>query len=201
MTKKIINCLRRDLIVAKKVILITLAVAVALNVVIFLLEPDNSVNGIAKAIIISSMIMNLFIISYGFKQEETPGYKYIMRMSAISIPIQIAARFILFLILPAIILLASLLFNMPLLAYVFAGLVITTSLSLFTYYLLGTNFIAFPFGLSYGLIIAITTSNIQINLSYIQIVVFSLLIYLGIAGITIFCEKMGWNTYSKIPKN
>lgn len=201
MIKKITNCFMRDFIVAKKIILISLAVVLTLNVLIFLVEPDDSINGIAKAIIISSMIMNLWVVSYGFRQEELPGYKYIMRMADISIPIQIVARFILFLILPAMVLLVSLFFNMFILAYVFAGVLLTTGLSVFIVYLLGTKFIAIPFGMSYAIVNLVTTTNsVKINLNFSQIVIFSLLIYLFIALITILCEKLGWNTYSKIPK-
>lgn len=200
MIKKITNCFMRDFIVAKKIILISLAVVLTLNVLIFLVEPDDSINGIAKAIIISSMIMNLWVVSYGFRQEELPGYKYIMRMADISIPIQIVARFILFLILPAMVLLVSLFFNMLILAYVFAGVLLTTGLSVFIVYLLGTKFIAIPFGMSYAIVNIATTSNVQINLNFAQIVGLGLLIYFIIALITISCEKLGWNTYSKIPK-
>lgn len=201
MIENIFSSLRRDLIVSKKVIIIGLAIVIGINIIALVVEPNYSTMTIAKAIIISSMILNLWVVNYGFRQEELPSYKYIIAMSDISIEIQILARFILFLIIPMIVLLASLLFNMPFLMYIFAGVLLTSGASLFTYYLLGTQFIGFPFLISFGIVNLVMTSDFQINFSTNQIVLYSLGIYIMIAGFSIICEKLGWNVYSKIPEN
>lgn len=198
--KKISKCLKRDFIVSKKIILLSVIIMVVINIIAFVAEKDFSTMTMVKSIIISSMILNLAVINYGFKQEEMPEYKYIIAMSDIPVQMQIIARFILFFIIPFVILLISLLFNMPVLIYVFAGVLLTSGLALFTYYRFGSSLIGIPFLFLFVLAYSLSSSNLEINLSSGEVIGLSLGIYILIIFLTILCEKLGWNTYSKIPK-
>ncbi|WP_423363963.1 ABC-2 transporter permease [Mycoplasma sp. P36-A1] len=141
MIKQYYNSIIKDFILSRKIILIVcIFMAISFFVQVFI-EKDTSISTFGKGVVISLTILNVGLILFAFKNEEEIEFDYLAHFFDLNRPKRIIAKYLFFLIINLFILLLYLVFNVDFLIIGFLVNIIICSITLFTYYTFGSQYL------------------------------------------------------------
>lgn len=157
MFKYYVNSLRINFILTRKIfLLLLLFFGISFFIQIYL-DNDTSISSFTKGLVLSSLILNISLIIFGFKQEEESNFAYISNNFDLSNKHRIIIKYLFFLLLNSLLIIIYFIFNYKILLLAF---IINTSLSailLFIYYKFGVRYL----GIVALIISAITIMYLQ----------------------------------------